>query len=44
MTDEEDGPKGFGAHSDQERIPEEGLCKFVQFNWEIATALAGHGR
>jgi acetylornithine deacetylase/succinyl-diaminopimelate desuccinylase-like protein len=40
MTDEEDGPKGFGAHSDQERIPEEGLYKFVQFNWEVATALA----
>ena len=41
MTDEEDGPKGFGAHSDQESIPEEGLYKFVQFNWEVATALAG---
>ena len=41
MTDEEDAPKGFGAHSDQERIPEEGLYKFVQFNWEVATALAG---
>jgi acetylornithine deacetylase/succinyl-diaminopimelate desuccinylase-like protein len=41
MTDEEDGPKGFGAHSDQERIPEEGLYKFVRFNWEVATALAG---
>jgi acetylornithine deacetylase/succinyl-diaminopimelate desuccinylase-like protein len=41
MTDEEDGPKGFGAHSDQERIPEEGLYKFVQFNWEVAVALAG---
>ncbi len=44
MTDEEDGPKGFGAHSDQERIPEEGLYKFVQFNWEIATALAASRR
>jgi acetylornithine deacetylase/succinyl-diaminopimelate desuccinylase-like protein len=44
MTDEEDGPKGFGAHSDQERIPEEGLYKFVQFNWEIATALAAQVR
>ncbi len=42
MTDEEDGPKGFGAHSDQERIPEEGLYKFVQFNWEVAVALAKH--
>ncbi len=44
MTDEEDGPKGFGAHSDQERIPEEGLYKFVQFNWEIATALAASAK
>jgi acetylornithine deacetylase/succinyl-diaminopimelate desuccinylase-like protein len=44
MTDEEDGPKGFGAHSDQERIPEEGLYKFVQFNWEVATALAATKR
>jgi hypothetical protein len=25
MTDSEDGPKGFGAHSDQERILEEAL-------------------
>jgi acetylornithine deacetylase/succinyl-diaminopimelate desuccinylase-like protein len=40
MTDEEDVAKGFAAHSDQERIPEEGLYKFVQFNWEAATALA----
>jgi acetylornithine deacetylase/succinyl-diaminopimelate desuccinylase-like protein len=44
MIDEEDGPKGFGAHSDQERIPEEGLYKFVQFNWEAATALAASKR
>src|SRR5262249_10562731 len=41
MIDEEDGPKGFGAHSDQERILEEALYKFVQFNWEVATAIAG---
>jgi acetylornithine deacetylase/succinyl-diaminopimelate desuccinylase-like protein len=41
MVDEEDAPKGFGAHSDQERLLEEGLYKFVQFNWEVATALAG---
>jgi len=40
MTDEEDGPKGFGAHSDQERLLEEALYKFVQFNWEVATGLA----
>jgi len=40
MTDAEDGPKGFGAHSDQERILEEALHKFVQFNWEIIINLA----
>jgi acetylornithine deacetylase/succinyl-diaminopimelate desuccinylase-like protein len=42
MVDDEDGPKGFAAHSDQERILEEALYKFVQFNWEVATALAKH--
>lgn len=40
MTDVEDGPKGFGAHSDQERILEVSLHKFVQFNWEIVYNLA----
>ena len=40
MTDTEDGPKGFGAHSDQERILEESIHKFVQFNWEIIINLA----
>ncbi len=40
MTDVEDGPKGFGAHSDQERILEESLYKFVQFNWEVIVNLA----
>ncbi len=40
MTDIEDGPKGFGAHSDQERILEESLHKFVQFNWEVIVNLA----
>jgi acetylornithine deacetylase/succinyl-diaminopimelate desuccinylase-like protein len=40
MTDEEDGPKGFAAHSDQERILEEALYKFVRFNWEVTLSLA----
>ena len=40
MADAEDGPKGFGAHSDQERILEESLHKFVQFNWEVIYNLA----
>ncbi len=41
MTDSEDGPKGFGAHSDQERILEEALHKFVRFHWDIVVNLAG---
>lgn len=40
MVDSEDGPKGFGAHSDQERILEEALFKFVRFNFEVAVELA----
>ena len=40
MLDTEDGPKGFGAHSDQERILEESLHKFVRFHWEIIFNLA----
>jgi acetylornithine deacetylase/succinyl-diaminopimelate desuccinylase-like protein len=43
-TDEEDGPKGFGAHSDQERILEAELYRFVHFNIDVATALAGAAR
>lgn len=41
MTDSEDGPKGFGAHSDQERILEAALHKFVRFHWDIVVDLAG---
>jgi acetylornithine deacetylase/succinyl-diaminopimelate desuccinylase-like protein len=40
MTDSEDGPKGFGAHSDQERILETALHKFVRFHWDIVVNLA----
>src|SRR5215475_5188750 len=40
MTDSEDGPKGFGAHSDQERILEEALHKFVRFHLDIVVNLA----
>ena len=39
-TDVEDGPKGFGAHSDQERILESELHRFVRFHWEIVVNLA----
>ena len=41
MTDDEDGAKGFGQHSDQERILEDALYKHVQFFWEAVTAIAG---
>jgi acetylornithine deacetylase/succinyl-diaminopimelate desuccinylase-like protein len=40
MTDEEDAAKGFGAHSDQERILEEAVYKHVQFFWNAVTAIA----
>ncbi|MBM3809130.1 MAG: M20/M25/M40 family metallo-hydrolase [Acidimicrobiia bacterium] len=39
-TDVEDGPKGFGAHSDQERILESELYRFVRFNWDAVVDLA----
>ena len=41
MVDEEDAAKGFGAHSDQERILEEALYKHAQFFWDAVTSLAG---
>jgi len=40
MVDEEDAPKGFGAHSDQERLLEIALYKFIEFNWETVNSLA----
>ena len=39
-SDVEDGPKGFGAHSDQERLLESELHRFVRFNWDVVTSLA----
>jgi acetylornithine deacetylase/succinyl-diaminopimelate desuccinylase-like protein len=38
--DFEDGPKGFGAHSDQERILETELHRFVRFHYDIVADLA----
>jgi acetylornithine deacetylase/succinyl-diaminopimelate desuccinylase-like protein len=38
-TDVEDGPKGFGAHSDQERILESELHRFTQFYWDVVRGL-----
>ena len=39
-VDVEDGPKGFGAHSDQERILETELHRFVRFNWDVVLDIA----
>ena len=41
MIDSEDGRKGFGAHSDQERILEEAIYKFIHFNYDVVVGLAG---
>ena len=38
--DTEDGPKGFGAHSDQERILESELHRFVRFQIDVVMELA----
>jgi acetylornithine deacetylase/succinyl-diaminopimelate desuccinylase-like protein len=38
--DTEDGPKGFGAHSDQERILESELHRFVRFQHDVVLELA----
>ena len=43
MVDEEDAPKGYGPHSDQERILEQSLYKHVQFFWQAVTGIAGSG-
>jgi acetylornithine deacetylase/succinyl-diaminopimelate desuccinylase-like protein len=39
-TDIEDGPKGFGAHSDQERILESEFNRFLRFHWDIVRDMA----
>ena len=38
--DMEDGPKGFGMHSDQERLLETELYRFVRYNYEVVVDLA----
>lgn len=38
--DEEDGPLGFGIHSDQERIVESELYRFVRFHIDAVDTLA----
>ena len=44
MSDTEDAPRGFAAHSDQERILEEALYKHVQFIWSAVTGIAASTR
>ena len=39
-TDTEDGPLGFGSHSDQERILESEFVRFARFNWDVIMDLA----
>ena len=39
-TDSEDPAKGYGPHSDQERILESELHRFVRFEWDIVQQLA----
>jgi acetylornithine deacetylase/succinyl-diaminopimelate desuccinylase-like protein len=39
-TDREEASKGFGAHSDQERILESELQRFVHFAWDAVYELA----
>jgi acetylornithine deacetylase/succinyl-diaminopimelate desuccinylase-like protein len=39
-VDLEDGPKGYGMHSDQERLLETELYRFIRFNYEVVVNLA----
>ena len=39
--DDEDILKGFGAHSDQERMPEDSVAKHLAFFWNAVTTIAG---
>lgn len=39
-VDTEDGALGFGAHSDQERILEQGLYDFTKYVWNVVNRVA----
>ena len=39
-TNEEDTLLGFAAHSDQERVLEDSLYKYLQFQWDVLSATA----
>lgn len=40
VYDVEDAAKGFGAHSDQERISEQGLYDFLRYAWGVVNEVA----
>jgi len=40
ISDAEDAAKGFAAHSDQERMLEDSLYKFLQFQWDVLSSVA----
>jgi hypothetical protein len=42
--DADEGRKGYGAHSDQERILEEELYRFVRFHYEVVADIARAGQ
>jgi len=44
MVDSEDIEKGFGPHSDQERLKEADLFRYSRFVWEIVTSMAARQR
>jgi hypothetical protein len=35
-----DGPKGFGAHTDQKRILESDPHRFLRFHWDVVISIA----
>jgi acetylornithine deacetylase/succinyl-diaminopimelate desuccinylase-like protein len=43
-VDAEDTALGYGAHSDQERLQEAELHRFVRLNWEIVSTLVRQAR
>ncbi len=38
--DMEDGPKGYGMHSDQERVLESELYRFARYTYEVVAEIA----
>jgi acetylornithine deacetylase/succinyl-diaminopimelate desuccinylase-like protein len=43
-ADIEDLAKGYGAHSDQERVLEDSLYKYLQVQWELLAQVAIHAK